>query len=153
MPFYQYRKTVLKPYKKGYPIIPQTLGEHIKKVRMDKGLLQKEVAEIINVSEDTITYWENGRFVPQIQYYPAIISFLGYYPFTHETESMAGKLRQVRYCTGLNIAKCAQLLGIDIDTVKRYEAGRPIRTVAIKSIIHKMWLELSKSQKTQYRQD
>jgi DNA-binding XRE family transcriptional regulator len=120
---------------------------------MDKGLLQKEVAGIFKVSEDTITYWENGRFVPQIQYYTAIISFLGYYPFTHETESIAGKLKQVRYCTGLNIAKCAQLLAIDIDTVKRYEAGHTIRNVAIKSIIHKMWLELSKSQKTQYRQD
>ena len=113
--------------------------------------MQKEVAELLAVSEDTITYWENGRFVPQVQYYPYIISFLGYYPFIHETESMAGKLKQVRYCTGLNITKCAKLLAMDIATVKRYEAGRPIRNRAIRAVIYNLWLELSERQKTQYR--
>ncbi|WP_419788835.1 helix-turn-helix transcriptional regulator [Mucilaginibacter sp. X4EP1] len=153
LPFYQYQKTVVRPYKKGYPITPQTLGEHIKKVRMDKGLLQKEIAAMINVSEDTITYWENGRFVPQVQYYPVIISFIGYYPFSHETESMAGKLKQVRYCNGLNITKCAKLLAIDIATVKRYEAGYLIKNATIRTVIYNLWLELSGPQKTQYRQD
>jgi DNA-binding transcriptional regulator YiaG len=118
---------------------------------MDKGLFQKEVAEIFNVSEDSITYWENGRSVPRVQYYPGIIAFLGYYPFIHETESMAGKLKQVRYCTGLNIVKCAEILAIDIATVKRCEAGRPIRNGAIKSIIYNLWLELTERQKSQYR--
>jgi DNA-binding XRE family transcriptional regulator len=143
---------VLKPYKQGYPINPQTLGEHIKKVRMDKALLQKDVAELMQVSEDTITYWENERSFPQVRYYPAIISFLGYYPFMHEIDSYAGKLKQVRYCTGLNITECAKFFGIDIATVKRYEKGKPIRNDVVKSTIYHLWHELSKDQKTQYRQ-
>lgn len=59
---------------------------------MDKGLLQKEVAVLLGVSEDSITYWENERSHPQVQFYPAIINLLGYYPWLHETQSVSGKL-------------------------------------------------------------
>jgi len=48
----------------GYPLRPKTLGEHIKKKRMDMGLYQKDVARIIGVSTDTITNWEKGRTKP-----------------------------------------------------------------------------------------
>ncbi|MGZ3835904.1 MAG: helix-turn-helix transcriptional regulator, partial [Mucilaginibacter sp.] len=99
--------------------MPQTLGEHIKKIRIDKGLLQKEVAEILSVSEDTITYWENGRSQPQVHFYPAIISFLGYYPFSQEPEGIAGKLQQVIHWKGWSHSRCAKELRIDSGTVKR----------------------------------
>jgi len=39
---------------KGYPINPKTIGEHIRKKRMDLRLMQKEVAKIIGVTESTI---------------------------------------------------------------------------------------------------
>ncbi len=48
----------------GYPLRPKTLGERIKKKRMDMGLYQKDVARIIGVSTDTITLWEKGRTKP-----------------------------------------------------------------------------------------
>jgi DNA-binding XRE family transcriptional regulator len=79
---------------------PQTLGECIIKKRIENKQFQKDVARIIGVSEDSVTYWENERAQPQIQHYPAIISFLGYYPFKHETETLGGKLKQIRYCMG-----------------------------------------------------
>ena len=37
----------------GYPEFPITVGEHIRKKRMDLGLLQREVAEIIGVTESS----------------------------------------------------------------------------------------------------
>ncbi|MBK8684321.1 MAG: helix-turn-helix transcriptional regulator [Bacteroidetes bacterium] len=43
---------------------------------MKKGLLQKEVAKIIGVTEDCITYWENGRSKPMKKYQLRIESFL-----------------------------------------------------------------------------
>jgi len=45
---------------KDYPANPKTIGEHIRKRRMDLGLMQREVAKIIGVTESTIWNWENG---------------------------------------------------------------------------------------------
>jgi hypothetical protein len=38
----------------GYPTNPVTVGDHIRKRRMDHNLLQREVAEIIGVTESSI---------------------------------------------------------------------------------------------------
>jgi DNA-binding XRE family transcriptional regulator len=46
---------------KGYPENPQTLGEHIRKCRMDSGLQIKQLAKQIGVDEMTIINWEVGR--------------------------------------------------------------------------------------------
>ena len=48
-------------YPDGYPINPKTIGEHMRKKRMDKRLMQSEVTNIIGVSEESIWNWENGR--------------------------------------------------------------------------------------------
>jgi DNA-binding XRE family transcriptional regulator len=61
----------------GYPEFPITVGEHIRKKRMDLGLLQREVAEIIGVTESSVWNWEHGT-EPELQYNPRIIKFLGY---------------------------------------------------------------------------
>ena len=58
--------------KNEYPANPKTIGEHIRKRRMDLGLEQKEVARIIGVTESTIWNWENGcnpakRFTGKIE--------------------------------------------------------------------------------------
>ncbi len=117
---------------------------------MDKDLLQKDVAKILHVSEDTITYWENGRYVPQVRYYPSIISFLGYYPFMHETESVAGKLKQLMFCKGWSHKQCAVSLGIDNGTVKRILKGQ--RTFKRKSNhIVLLWSQLPNYLKQEYR--
>tara|TARA_B100000315_G_scaffold32482_1_gene27385 strand:+ start:275 stop:496 length:222 start_codon:yes stop_codon:yes gene_type:complete len=43
-----------------YPLNPKTIGEHIRKRRMDLGLEQKDLAKIIGVTESSIWNWENG---------------------------------------------------------------------------------------------
>lgn len=45
---------------------------------MDLKLLQKNVVEIFGVSVDCMTFWENNKSEPQIQYYPCILEFLGF---------------------------------------------------------------------------
>jgi len=46
----------------AYPKNPKTLGEKIRKARMDEGLLVRELAELIEVTEDTVINWElRGR--------------------------------------------------------------------------------------------
>ena len=51
-------------YPDGYPVNPKTIGEYIRKKRMDNRLLQSEVANIIGVSEESIWNWENSRTKP-----------------------------------------------------------------------------------------
>ena len=37
----------------------------IKAARINKGLTQKELAKLLNVSNKTVSSWENGRSVPK----------------------------------------------------------------------------------------
>jgi len=76
---------------------------------------------MIGVSTDTITYWENGRFVPKVMFAPQIIAFLGYNPFQIETETLGGKVKHYRYQKGLSQKRFAKLLGVDPSTIKSWE--------------------------------
>lgn len=49
---------------KGYPQHPKTIGQELRKHRMDLGLFQKNVAKLIGVSTDSVTNWELGRTTP-----------------------------------------------------------------------------------------
>ena len=62
----KYNVCVVRPfaYPDGYPVNPKTIGEHLRKKRMDNRLMQSEVAGIIGVSEESIWNWENGRTKP-----------------------------------------------------------------------------------------
>ena len=60
----------------GYPIRPRTIGEKIKKKRLDMGLYQKDVADIIGVDVNTVTNWEKGRCVPSNGFLEKIEVFL-----------------------------------------------------------------------------
>jgi transcriptional regulator with XRE-family HTH domain len=42
----------------------RTLGDRIKKWRLEQGFLQRDLAKIIGVSEMTIVNWEKGRTKP-----------------------------------------------------------------------------------------
>lgn len=57
-----------KTHPKGYPIIPKTLAEKIRKHRMDMGLFQRDVARFVGVATDTVTNWEKGRHQPNSRY-------------------------------------------------------------------------------------
>lgn len=43
---------------------PQTIGDHIRNARLDRGLFQKDVAEIIGVSISSIEHWEANISLP-----------------------------------------------------------------------------------------
>ena len=51
-------------YADGYPVHPETIGEHLRKKRMDSRLMQSEVADIIGVSAESIWNWEHGKTKP-----------------------------------------------------------------------------------------
>ena len=59
-----------------YPKNPRTLGQGIRKARMDSDLMIKELAAQIGVTEDTVINWEIGGIKPVGRNLEAVKGFL-----------------------------------------------------------------------------
>jgi DNA-binding transcriptional regulator YiaG len=55
----------LNEFNPRYPQSPQNLGETIRKARMDQGLLIRELAAQLGVTEDTVINWEIRGMKPE----------------------------------------------------------------------------------------
>jgi transcriptional regulator with XRE-family HTH domain len=114
-----------KPRDRAYPPVLKTIGDHLRKRRLDLGLLQREVADQIGVTNCTIQYWETNRVAPALRFRPRISSFLGYELFDGRVpESVAERLRAHRDRLGLSRKKLAALLGIDPSNIAGWETGK-----------------------------
>jgi transcriptional regulator with XRE-family HTH domain len=69
-------RTILRKVK-GYPAKPGTIGEAIRKRRLDLGLRQIDAAESIGCNEMTIVNWEKGHTRPRSNRISDIGRFLG----------------------------------------------------------------------------
>ena len=76
LPFCHFVLKAQEPKDCRYPSEIKSLGNRLKAKRMDLGLLQKDVAAIIGVNEDTICYWENDRVRPCSKLAVKAIQFL-----------------------------------------------------------------------------
>ncbi len=126
LPFCSLVLTAKKPINPAYPKSLVSLGDHLRKRRLDLGLLQKEVALTLGVDKMTINSWETGRYRPQLAILPRIIAFLGYTPpdLDQGSTSPADRLRAYRISQGLSQEKFARLIGVDEGTVAQWEKGR-----------------------------
>jgi DNA-binding XRE family transcriptional regulator len=79
---------------------------------MDLKLLQKNVADMIAVSECTVYNWENGGSQPETKYMPGIIDFLGYVPFECP-EDILGRLAYFKRIKGLTFPGLGEVMGRD----------------------------------------
>ena len=100
------------------------IGLHIRKKRVDQEMLQKEVAELIGVSEDSITYWEGGRAYPQIQHFPKIILFLGYNPVKISDGTLGGRIQNYRITHGMSHKAFGKLIGVNASTIGAWESEK-----------------------------
>jgi DNA-binding XRE family transcriptional regulator len=66
-----------KPLPRAYPRALCTLGDHLRKRRLDLGLLQRGVAERLGADPCSVTNWELNRTKPALWFLPAIVRFLG----------------------------------------------------------------------------
>ena len=64
---------------------PKTIGEHLKKRRLELGLEQFQVAETVGVTWLSISNWERGICRPSKRTIPSLVTFLGYDPRIEET--------------------------------------------------------------------
>ncbi len=123
LPFCHVRLKASKPQSSQYPKSLNTLGDHLRKKRLDLGLLQKEVASQIGVDEITICNWERQRTAPTLSHIPKVLGFLGYMPLTAHPEGLGQKLVTFRRVRGLSQKVLARRLKIDPTTLARWERG------------------------------
>jgi DNA-binding XRE family transcriptional regulator len=124
LPKYHIVLKAQKPLKKAYPISLITIGDHIKKKRLDMSLFQKNVAYQIGVTEEAVYNWENNRCNPKIYLLPKIIEFLGYVPFESPKETIGDKIKAYRKEHGLSQRKLAKLLSVDQTTIRDWESDK-----------------------------
>lgn len=117
------------------PQNPQSIGEHIRKRRLEQNLFQADVARLIGVEETSIYNWESNRSNPSIKNIPEIIKFLGYLPNIYPNKTLGEKLIYYRKVHGLSQKKLAVKLGIDQGTLRRIEKNS---SASKKSLIQKI---------------
>jgi len=134
VPFSVLNNTVPLPDKRRFPKELQHVGDHIKKVRLEKNLPIKQLLSEFQIDRETLRAWELGLWEPFVKHYPQIIRFLGYYPFTHETKTLGGKIKKYRFEHGLTQGQFARLLHTDKCTVSFWETNRRLpleKTIAL----------------------
>lgn len=97
------------------------IGRHLLKKRLELGMWQKDVAITLGVTAESIGNWENGFSEPQIQFNPAIISFLEYVPFPLPMNTLAQRIKSYRMLNGINHERMGELLGVDGSTISSWE--------------------------------
>jgi transcriptional regulator with XRE-family HTH domain len=107
----------------GCPIEPKTLGDHIRRRRLDLGLVQRTVAKTLRVRQETVGLWENGLARPLPCHYGRIVQFLGYDPEPAGSD-LPERVRARRRAQGLTQAELAARLGTDEGTIVDLEHGR-----------------------------
>ena len=60
-----------------YPKDPKTLGERIRKARMDRHMMAKELAQRISVVPETVTNWEKRNLRPTRRHLERLQAVLG----------------------------------------------------------------------------
>ena len=110
---------------KEYDFEPISVGDHIRKKRLQLGLLQREVAELLEVSPWTVMNWEKGRTEPPVSSVSAILEFLGYDPYP-EPKTVSERLLAKRRVLGWSIREAAKYAGVDPGTWGRWESGRTV---------------------------
>jgi transcriptional regulator with XRE-family HTH domain len=107
---------------KGYPANPKTIGEAIRKRRLDLNLRQIDVAAIIDCDEITVVNWEKGHRTPRLNHLPGIIRFLGYNPLPGGN-TIGERIVANRKSRGLTQKEFAHELGVDPSTLAKWERG------------------------------
>ena len=79
-------KAALRPYPYRWkctqviPTEPRTVGEHLKRRRLELHLFQSELAMMFGVDEASIRNWEKSTYQPAERLMTGIVKWLGYDP-------------------------------------------------------------------------
>ena len=111
-PSYNFVLSAKMPLSKAFPPSLDTVGDHIRTARLQRGLEQHQVARILEVTDSTVWNWENHRSSPPVPKCKRVIEFLGYDPFPLP-QNLAEQLVSFRRTRGLRVKDAAALAKVD----------------------------------------
>ena len=103
-----------------YERTPQTLGEHLKKRRVELGFFQRDLRKDFKLEKETYANWEKDRCYPAMRHWPGIIAFLGFDP-SPAPSTIGEQLLAYRRRHGLSRKALAADLAVDEATLWRWE--------------------------------
>lgn len=101
---------------------PVTLGDHLRRRRLELGLYQKDIAEQIGVTASTIWNWEHGWNI-DLRYLPRIITFLGYNPIPCPEDPLK-QLAWFKQVNGFTFEELGNQMGRDPEQLADWVNGR-----------------------------
>jgi transcriptional regulator with XRE-family HTH domain len=113
-----------RPLPPAYLKSLKTLGDHLRKRRLDLSLGQKDVSQILGVSEASIWYWEKNLTSPSLHRVPKVIEFLGYIPYEKSRKTLGERMGNARRLFGITLKQIAYRLGIDPGALAHWEKGK-----------------------------
>lgn len=134
LPFCHVSLAASRPPSRAYPKELKTLGDHLRKRRLDLGLLQKDVARRLGVDTASVTNWEKNHNAPMLRRILRVIEFLGYVPFCGEGKRLGQYMVEMRRALTVHQEDLARQLDDDPSTLGRWErgAGKPLRQHLLK---------------------
>lgn len=106
-----------------YPYAPVTLGDYLRKKRLDLNLTQKQVAaDILKTSVQNIRNWEANRGQISLCFRPKINEFIGFCQ-CDVSLPLGLRLKERRENFGLSIKKLSIILNVDVCTIAYWERG------------------------------
>ena len=121
--------------------MPQTIGEHLRKHRLELRMKQKDVAVSLGLKTNPIERWERGVAEPNVGRLPPVIRFLGYVPFECN-QTPASQFLFLRRCCGMTQTRLAKRLGCNLSSVWRWENGMADGAQKFESAMVRIWEEL-----------
>ena len=123
LPFCHLAFRAQKPLSEAYPKELKTLGDHLRKRRLDLALTQKDVADRLGADETSVWNWEKNRSSPALRFVPRVIEFLGYVPDDTKPKGLGQRIVAFRRLRGLTQKELARRLGVDPSTIASWERG------------------------------
>jgi DNA-binding transcriptional regulator YiaG len=116
-----------------YPRHLVTIGDHLRKRRLEFGLSQPQLAKQLGVSAASILNWELRKQVPELRFLKRLWEFVGMRipidaalpPQQAAADGAIGeRIRCARRRLALTQVQLARHLGVDPCTVQSWETGR-----------------------------
>lgn len=119
-----------------YPKEIVAIGNEFKQVRLDKKLIQLEVAKQLKVNKNFVTELENNKRTLTIFVLHKAFSFLGYVPKTLKIDisTLQGKLFFYSIKNNLNYSNLAKQINLDKGTLSNFEKRGNSKTATINII-------------------
>ena len=106
-----------------------SVGQNIKKARKKAGMTQKELAQKLGLSFQSIAQWENDLRNPKVETLRKIANALECDPAELDNSlassmSVGDNIRYWRKFAGMTQKDLAQKTGLDRETIQKYETGK-----------------------------